>query len=130
LSSFLGASCAANGLCCCCRRLDSRLVPGRDFISKLAADYDEIRTKWFDQLMPVVDPVHVKETLAVGRFVILQGGKRRRRPLNIPNLIFYNLLHTDEINRADLSKILGEAILSLVIVYRVGTHSVVALNNR
>ena len=133
-------------------------------------DYDQIRTKWFDQLMPVVDPVHVKETLAVRRFVILQGppgtGKTKMATDLLthqyggngttiqfhPNTTYESfvgglapvhsggalglqfaplmgflmeaakkaaessrpyLLHVDEINRADLSKILGEAIFLL-----------------
>jgi 5-methylcytosine-specific restriction protein B len=132
------------------------------------ADYNQIRTKWFDQLMPVVEPDHVKETLALRRFVILQGppgtGKTKMATDLLANQYGGNgrtiqfhanttyesfvgglapvhsdgalglqfapvmgflmeaaktaaenskpyLLHIDEINRADLSKILGEALL-------------------
>jgi AAA domain (dynein-related subfamily) len=37
------------------------------------ADSDRIRSKWFDHLMPVVEPARVKEILDERRFVILQG---------------------------------------------------------
>ena len=134
------------------------------------ADYDQIRTKWFDQLMPMVDPVEVKQILDERRFVILQGppgtGKTKMatdiladeyggngRTIQFHANTTYEsfvgglapvhgdgaiglqfapvmgflmdaakkaaqgpgsyLLHIDEINRADLSKILGEAIFLL-----------------
>lgn len=133
-------------------------------------DYDQIRTKWFDQLMPAVGPVQVKEILDERRFVILQGppgtGKTRMatdlladhyggngRTIQFHANTTYEsfvgglapvrgdgmlglqfapvmgflmdaakkaaedprpyLLHIDEINRADLSKVLGEAIFLL-----------------
>jgi 5-methylcytosine-specific restriction enzyme B len=131
------------------------------------ADSDRIRSKWFDHLMPVVEPARVKEILDERRFVILQGppgtGKTKMATDLLANEYGGNgrtiqfhanttyeafvgglapvptegalglqfapmagflmnaavdamkdsrpfLLHIDEINRADLSKILGEAI--------------------
>lgn len=131
------------------------------------ADSDRIRTKWFDHLMPMVEPARVKEVLGERRFVILQGppgtGKTKMATDLLANEYDGNgktiqfhanstyeafvgglapvhtggtlglqfapmagflmnasaaamkdprpyLLHIDEINRADLSKILGEAI--------------------
>jgi 5-methylcytosine-specific restriction protein B len=130
------------------------------------ADSDRIRTKWFDHLMPVVEPLRVKELLSERRFIILQGppgtGKTKMAmdllandycgngktqfhanttyeafvgglaPVHTEGTIGLQfapmagflmdaaaaarkdsrpyLFHIDEINRADLSKILGEAI--------------------
>ena len=131
------------------------------------ADSDRIRSKWFDHLMPVVEPAKVKDVLEKRRFVILQGppgtGKTKMATDLLANAYSGNgntiqfhanttyeafvgglapvqtkgalglqfapmagflmnaavaamkdpqpyLLHIDEINRADLSKILGEAI--------------------
>jgi 5-methylcytosine-specific restriction enzyme B len=131
------------------------------------ADSDRIRTKWFDHLMPVVEPLRVKELLSERRFIILQGppgtgktkmamdlladdycrnGKTIQFHANTTYEAFVGglapvhtegtvglqfapmagflmdaaaaawkdsrpyLFHIDEINRADLSKILGEAI--------------------
>ena len=131
------------------------------------ADSDRIRSKWFDHLMPVVEPAKVKDVLEERRFVILQGppgtGKTKMATDLLANEYGGNgdtiqfhanttyeafvgglapvqtegalglqfapmagflmngaaaamkdprpyLLHIDEINRADLSKILGEAI--------------------
>lgn len=140
-------------------------------ISKNKADYDRIRSSWFDFLMPNIDRSEVKQLLDERRFVIIHGppgtgktrmatellsddyGKFGRSVQFHPNTTYETfigglapmqshkevglqfvpkggflmeaakeakknpekqyLLHVDEINRADLSKVLGESIFLL-----------------
>jgi 5-methylcytosine-specific restriction protein B len=140
-------------------------------IASCQADYESIRSHWFEHLMPGVEPRQVTDLLVKKRYVIIQGppgtgktmmaieilrenyeGSGRSIQFH-PNTTYENfigglapattaadlglrfmplpgflmeaaaqalldpsrnyLLHIDEINRADLGKILGEAILLL-----------------
>ena len=142
------------------------------------ADSDRIRLKWFDHLMPVVEPAKVKDVFSLVFSLFCRDlrarGKRRWRRTSCErvrrkrdSIDFYAnttyeafvgglarvqtegalglqfapmagflmngaaaamkdprpyLLHIDEINRADLSKILGEAIFLVGPEHEQGTN--------